>query len=30
MTGYLLRFSPHLETTADDIEQIPKHVTEIG
>jgi pyridoxal 5-phosphate dependent beta-lyase len=30
MTGYLLRFSPHLETTADDIEQIAKHVTEIG
>ena len=30
MTGYLLRFSAHLETTVDDIEQIAKHVTEIG
>jgi pyridoxal 5-phosphate dependent beta-lyase len=30
MTGYLLRFSPHLETTIDDVEQIAKHVTDIG
>ena len=30
MTGYLLRFSPHLETTAEDIDQIAKHVIEIG
>ncbi|HJP75189.1 MAG TPA: aminotransferase class V-fold PLP-dependent enzyme [Pseudonocardiaceae bacterium] len=26
MTGYLLRFSPHLETTLEDVEQIAKRV----
>ncbi|HEX4224880.1 MAG TPA: aminotransferase class V-fold PLP-dependent enzyme [Pseudonocardiaceae bacterium] len=30
MTGYLLRFSPHLETTSEDIEQIAKQVTGIA
>jgi pyridoxal 5-phosphate dependent beta-lyase len=30
MTGYLLRLSPHLDTTVEDIEMIAKHVREIG
>jgi pyridoxal 5-phosphate dependent beta-lyase len=30
MTGYLLRFSPHLETTVEDIGQIVKQVTDIA
>jgi hypothetical protein len=27
MTGWLLRFSPHLETTSEDIRQIAEHVS---
>ncbi|HEY4020351.1 MAG TPA: aminotransferase class V-fold PLP-dependent enzyme [Pseudonocardiaceae bacterium] len=29
LTGYVLRFSPHLETTIEDIEQVAKHVTDM-
>jgi pyridoxal 5-phosphate dependent beta-lyase len=30
MTGYLLRLSPHVEVTAEDIDTIAKHLGEIG